>query len=184
MPPSSVAPNAAIDLDSIIALAKEKGVRDGFVVTLPRSPEGVYTISAPADDPLRQATLHVDQYSGKVLADVRWHDYGIVPKATEMGISLHEGKYFGLANQLSMFFAAMVVITLSVSGAVMWWRRRPEKTLGAPAMPANFPLWKGAVTVIGVMGLAFPMVGISLVLVLSFDYLVLSRLLRLKQRFS
>ncbi|HEU0186233.1 MAG TPA: hypothetical protein VFS27_13010 [Blastocatellia bacterium] len=38
--------------------------------------------------------------------------------------------------------------------------------------------------VIGVMGLAFPMVGISLILILSFDYLVLSRIPRLKQRFS
>jgi uncharacterized iron-regulated membrane protein len=177
---ASVAPNTAVDLDSIIALAKEKGVRDGFAVTLPNGPEGVYTISAPADDPLRQATLHVDQYSGTVLADVRWRDYGLVPKATEMGISLHEGKYFGLANQLLMLFAAMVVVTLSVSGVVMWWQRRPAKTLGAPAMPANFPLWKGAVIVIGVMGLLFPLLGVSLLIVLSLDYLVLSRIPRLK----
>jgi uncharacterized iron-regulated membrane protein len=181
---ASAATKAAINIDSIVALAKEKGVREGFVVRLPRDSEGVYTISAPTDDPLRQATLHVDQYSGKVLADVRWHDYGLVPKATEMGIALHDGKYFGLGNQLLMLFAALVLIVLAVSGAVMWWRRRPAKTLGAPAMPENFPLWKGAVAVIVVMGLMFPMVGISLVLVLSFDYLVLSRVPRLKQRFG
>lgn len=181
---ASATPNAAIDIDSIIALAKEKGVRDGFAVTLPRGPEGVYTISAPTDDPLRQATLHVDQYSGKVLADVRWHDYGLVPKATEMGIALHEGRYFGLANQLLMLFAALVVIVLAVSGAVMWLRRRPAKTLGAPAMPPNFPLWKGAVAIIVVMGLAFPMVGVSLAIVLSLDYLLLRHIPALRRIFN
>jgi uncharacterized iron-regulated membrane protein len=69
---------------------------------------------------------------------------------------------------------------LAVSGAVMWWRRRPVKTLGAPAMPANFPLWKGAVALVGVMGLLFPLVGVSLLIILSLDYLVLSRIPRLK----
>jgi len=161
-------------------LAKEKNVRDGFTVTLPQDAEGAYTLSAPTDDPLRQATLHVDQYIGQVLADVRWQDYSLIPKATEMGIALHEGKYFGLANQLLMLFAALVVILLAASGTVVWWRRRPAKTLGAPAMPANFPLWKGAVAIILVMGLAFPFVGLSLVIVLLLDSLVLSRIPILK----
>ncbi|MCM3869872.1 MAG: PepSY domain-containing protein [Pyrinomonadaceae bacterium] len=177
-------PNAAANLDSIITLAKERGMPEGFVVTMPQGEEGVYTISAPLGDPLRQATLHVDQYSGKVLADVRWRDYGLVPKATEMGIALHEGKYFGLANQLLMLFAAMVVVVLAVSGTVMWWQRRPAKTLGAPPKPPNFPLWKGAVAIIVVLGLAFPMVGISLVSVLLLDYLVLSRIQHLKRVFG
>jgi uncharacterized iron-regulated membrane protein len=182
--PAASSATPAVGLDSIIALAKEKGVRDGFVVTLPKNPEGVYTISAPITDPPRQATLHIDQYSGQVLADVRWRDYGLVPKATEMGIALHEGKYFGLANQLLMLFAALTVIVLAVSGVVMWWRRRPAQTLGAPTMPANFPLWKGAVAIIVIMGLAFPLVGISLTCVLALDYLVLSRIPRLKTIFG
>lgn len=46
--------------------------------------------------------MHIDQYSGKVLADVRWQDYGVVPKAVELGIAIHMGKYFGFGNQLLM----------------------------------------------------------------------------------
>ncbi len=169
-----------LDLDAIAAVAREKGVREGFRIALPLGADGVYTVSAPTDDPLKQATLHLDQYSGKVLADVRWRDYGLVPKATEMGIALHEGVYFGLANQLLMLFGALVVILLAVSGAIMWWQRRPARTLGAPAMPPNFPLWKGAVAIICVMGLLFPFVGISLLFVLLLDSLVLSRVPRMK----
>lgn len=178
--PSVPATSRAISLDDVVAVARAKNVREGFSVTFPSDAEGVYTIAAPTDDPFRQATLHVDQYSGKVLSDVRWRDYGVAPKVTEMGIVLHEGVYFGLANQLLMLFGALTVILFAVSGTVMWWQRRPAKTVGAPAMPSNFPLWKGAVAIILVMGLLFPMVGISLLAVLLLDYLVLSRLPRLK----
>lgn len=177
---SPTAISRSISLDEVIAIGRAKNVREGFSVTFPGDAEGVYTIAAPSSDPFRQATLHVDQYSGKVLSDVRWRDYGVAPKVTEMGIVLHEGVYFGLANQLLMLFGALTVILFAVSGTVMWWQRRPAKTLGTPAMPPHFPLWKGAVAIILLMGMLFPMVGISLLAVLSLDYLVLSRLPRLK----
>lgn len=70
---------------------------------------------------------------------------------------------------------------LSVSDTAMWWRRRPVKRLGAPPMGKNFPLWKGAVAIIVEMGLAFPLLGISLASVLLLDYLILSRIPGLKQ---
>jgi uncharacterized iron-regulated membrane protein len=48
-------------------------------------------------------------------------------------------------------------------------------------MPQNFPLWKGAVVLIGVMGVLFPLMGISLVAVLLLDYLVIARVPVLKR---
>ena len=38
-----------------------------------------------------------DQYSGKVLVDVRWQDYGPVAKTVETGVMLHMGKLYGLS---------------------------------------------------------------------------------------
>jgi uncharacterized iron-regulated membrane protein len=173
--------HAGVGIDAVVRTAREKNVKEGFVVSLPQDPQGVFTISAPTDDPKRQATLHVDQYSGKIITDIRWQDYGVVPKAVEMGVAIHSGVYFGILNQLLMLFAALLVLVLAVSGTIMWWRRRPTKVLGAPPMPANFPLWKTAVAIIIVMGALFPLVGISLVVVLLLDYIVLSRIPRLKQ---
>jgi uncharacterized iron-regulated membrane protein len=95
------------------------------------------------------------------------------------------GKYFGLANQLLMFAACLIVICLTLTGTVMWWRRRPTGRLGAPAMPKNFPLWKTAVAIIAVLGVLFPFVGISLLAVLLLlDYAVIYRMPRLKQALS
>ncbi|MFO1349375.1 MAG: PepSY domain-containing protein [Gammaproteobacteria bacterium] len=170
-----------VSLGGIIALAQANGVTPGYSVSLPGDAEAVYTVSAVPNDPTLERTLHIDQYSGKVLADLGWAQYGPVPKAVEFGIAIHMGKYFGLANQLLMLAICLIVITLTITGAVMWWRRRPAGRLGAPAMPANFPLWKTAVAIIAVLGVAFPFVGISLVAVLLVDYLVISRIRPLKQ---
>src|SRR5712691_5716734 len=57
----------------------------------------------------------------------------------------------------------------------MWWQRRPQGRLGAPPMPRNFPLWRRAVAIIAVLSLVFPLVGLSLVVVLILDFLVIQR---------
>jgi uncharacterized iron-regulated membrane protein len=103
-----------------------------------------------------------------------------------MGIAIHMGKYFGVGNQLLMLFACLVVIVLCVSGIVMWWQRRPKQSgrIGAPALPPYVQQWKVPIAIIAVLGIVFPLVGLSLVTVLLLDYLVLSRFPALKRVFS
>lgn len=183
---TGIASGASVTLDSIIALAQAKGAPPGFSVTLPEGETGVYTVSAFPNDPTQEVTMHIDQYSGKVLADVRWQDYGLVPKAVEMGTAIHMGKYFGFANQLLMLIAALIVMLLSVTGAVMWWQRRPKESgwIGAPAMPPYVQNWRVPVAIVALLGLAFPLVGLSLIIVLSLDYFVLSRIPALRRVFN
>ncbi len=169
-----------VDLDSVVALGFHKGAPAGFSVSLPDSEVGVYTISAFPDDATQQTTIHVDQYSGQILADLRFNDYGLVPKAVELGISLHEGKFFGFWNQMLMLLVCLLVMLLCLSGVVMWWQRRPVGRLGVPAMPQNLPLWKGAVVLMSIMGLLFPLMGASLVIILLLDYLLIARVPVLK----
>ncbi len=173
----STAPaGAQISLQQILDLAGAKGVVAGYSVTLPKDAEGVYSIAVFADDPRNDATLHVDQYSGKVLADVRWQDYGAVAKSVEMGVVLHEGKFFGLANQLLMLAVCLLILLGSISGLLIWWMRRPQGSLGVPPLRHDLPLWKTALAIIGVLGVAFPLVGASLVVITALDWLLFSRL--------
>ncbi len=85
----------AISLQDVQNIAIERKVEPGYSITLPTTATGVFTIAVFADDPRNDATLHVDQYTGKVLADVRFEQYGAVARATEIGVMLHEGKMFG-----------------------------------------------------------------------------------------
>ena len=172
--------------DQVVALAIQEGAPAGFSIAFPQEETGVYTVSAFPNDPKQEVTMHMDQYSGELLASVGWQDYGLVPKAVELGISIHMGKYFGIANQLLMLFAALVTMLLSVTGAVMWWRRRPQGNgiVGAPPMPPYIQHWKVPLAIVAVLGLLFPLVGLSLVFVLLLDYFVLSRFAWLRRVFG
>ena len=174
-------PLKSLGLSQITQIAVTNHAPADATITLPQTADGVYTISAFPNDPANQTTIHIDRYSGAVLTDVRWKDYGLLPKTVETGISLHEGKYFGLANQLLMLCAALIILLLAFSGILMWWQRRPSNRLGAPPMPANFPLWKTAVVIIFVMSILFPLVGISLIAILIFEYTILHRVPSIKR---
>lgn len=117
---TSTTANIRTVLNTVVDLALANGAPPGFSVAFPEDETGVYTVSAFPNDPTQEVTMHMDQYSGALLASVGWKDYGLVPKAVEMGVSIHMGKYFGLANQLLMLFAALVTVMLSITGAILW----------------------------------------------------------------
>ncbi|AVD85005.1 peptidase [Pseudomonas sp. SWI6] len=167
------APQVSVQQVEDIATARQ--VEPGYSITLPTTAEGVFTVSVFADDPRNDATLHVDQYSGKVLADVRWHDYSPVAKTTELGVMLHEGKMFGALNQIIILLVCLMILLGSVSGLVMWWKRRPAGGLGVPPLRHDLPRWKTAVAVMLVLGVMFPLVGVSMVVMWGVDSLVLRR---------
>jgi len=104
-----------------------------------------------------------------VLADVRWEHYGLVARATETGVMLHEGKMFGPVNQIAVLLICLMILLSSVSGLVIWWKRRPQGKLGVPPLRHDLPRWKVAVGVMVALGLAFPLVGLSLVAVWLLD---------------
>ena len=85
---------------------------------------------------------------------------------------LHMGNYFGRANQILMLIACLGVIMLSLTGPLMWWRRRPKGGLGAPRELAPLKLRTVALITLA-MGLIFPLAGASLALVLVVDRIVL-----------
>ncbi len=134
-------------------------------------------MSNDSPNPTSDRTVHIDRYTGHVLADVSFADYSIYGKAMAVGIALHEGD-IGVANVVVNTVFCLGVIFLAVSGVVMWWKRRPSGAfrLAAPPAPRDMGLWKGAVVVGLVLAIAFPMAGVALLLALLVDLLVLSRL--------
>ena len=164
-----------VSLQQVQDLATTRGVEPGYSITLPTSATGVFTVAVFADDPRNDATLHIDQYTGQVLVDVRWQDYSPVARATEMGVMLHEGKMFGPLNQLLILLVCLMILLGSVSGLVMWWKRRPQGGLGVPPLRHDLPRWKLATAIMLVLGVAFPLVGLSMLVVWLLDRRVLRR---------
>jgi len=159
-------------------------------VNLPAGDSGVWTISRDTMskdslDVTNDRTVHIDRYSGKILADVRFTDYSLAGKAMAVGIPLHEGD-FGILNVAFNTLFCLTVIFIAVSGVVMWWQRRPSGAarLAAPPLPAEVPFSKGAVLVMLAVSFAFPLAGLTLLAVLAADFLVLSRVPLLKRVLS
>ncbi len=187
---TGLAEGTPVDLDNVAAFAGEIGFDGRFQLNLPSGEDGVWTISRDSmsndsADPTSDRTVHIDQYTGRILADVQFADYSVYAKGMAVGIALHEGD-MGVWNIIVNTVFCLSVIFVSISGVVMWWMRRPAKAgrLAAPPMPADMPLWQGAVLVGLGVSLAFPLAGLTLLAVLAVDTLILSRIPALRRVFS
>ncbi|THH37410.1 PepSY domain-containing protein [Aliishimia ponticola] len=176
----------AVTIDTIDALARQIGFQGRYQLTLPRGETGVWTVNrdsmnTDSVDPTSDRTVHVDQFTGNVLAEVRYADYSIYGKAMAVGIALHMGT-LGLWSVLANTAVCLAVLFLCASSIVLWWKRRPAKAgrLAAPPMPKELPLWQGAVLVGLGVSMAFPMAGLALLSALALDLFILSRLPKLR----
>ncbi|MBB5863232.1 PepSY domain-containing protein [Xanthomonas sp. 3058] len=159
----------AIGLDAAMARFDALGIVPGYSVSPPRGATGVYTASVYPADLQRQRVIHLDQYSGAVLLDMTYGDYGPVGRALEWGINVHLGQQYGTANQLILLLACAAIVLLCVSAAVMWWKRRPVGGLGVPPLPADPRTLRGLMLALVICGLIFPLVGASLLLMWLLD---------------
>jgi uncharacterized iron-regulated membrane protein len=165
-----------LSVDDVYEIAKKEHVKKPFTISMPQGPKGVFTIATSKTKPRDNATLHVDQYTGQILSDVRFHDYGIMAKAITIGIAFHEGRLFGLANQLIGLAACLGFIFLAGSSLVMWRKRKPHGKLGAPAKAKDKKAVRTVWIIMSVMGVVMPLFGISLIVVWLLDRLVIPRI--------
>ena len=172
----------ALPLGRIVARVASLGVPSGYDIVLPASATGVYTVSYFPGDPKDERTLYIDQYSGAVLKDIRYGDYGAVSKAVSYGTSLHMGRYFGLANQILCAVISLGLAGMAVTGCVMWWKRwwkrRPPRSLGAPSRERGAPPMRGWKTGLVLLGIVFPLMGATLLAVWLADRTIFGRTVR------
>ncbi len=135
-----------------------------------------WTVKSDAQDRPQRVTITYDMASRKELSREDFADRHPIDRAVGYGIAWHEGQLFGWINQTIGVLTACALITLMISGFVMWRRRKPTGSLGAP--PASqIPARMGGV-VIGTLILAvlLPMLALSLVALFLIDRCVIARL--------
>ena len=137
---------------------------------------GVWKASSQAQNrPLREDIwLHSD---GSIQKQSGFADKKLLDRAIGIGIAAHEGYLFGWFNLLLGVLTCLGLILISVSGFILWRKRKPDAVLGAPpAMPTRVGFAVVAIT----LGLAvfLPLMAISLVLLLVVEFILLRRLAR------
>ncbi|WP_211461596.1 PepSY-associated TM helix domain-containing protein [Collimonas silvisoli] len=172
VPMSQDMPRQSLSIDQVAAIAARNGMQT-YQLALPGKSSDVFTAAyAPGageflrSDLDRQRTLHIDQYSGKIMKDLRFTDYNPVSKLVTLGVALHMGEYFGLTNQLICAAISLTLLAMAVTGFVMWWQRRPQNSLGAPKRvlqaPPSIRRWKSYMAILGIL---FPLMGVSMIAV-------------------
>jgi uncharacterized iron-regulated membrane protein len=148
------------------------GMDSDYRLVLPADAGGVYSAIRMPGQRERQRVIHLDQYSGKVLMDLGPDATGAVGRVTEWGVAVHQGGEYGTPNLLVMLAGCLALITLSISGVIVWWKRRPTGKLAAPVRRDGDRLARGVIAIAVVLGCIFPLLGASMLAVVLVDSVV------------
>jgi uncharacterized iron-regulated membrane protein len=171
MPSSSLAP-----LDRLVPTVASLRLAAPALVSPPTGPGQPWTARSDTQDRPLRTDLTLDPASGRVLSRSRFHDKPLLDQAVDYGVAAHEGHLFGLANQLLNLSMALGLITLSISGFLMWRRRKPADALGAPPPAVSEPVAMGFVALLVTFSLLLPMLGATILAVLAVEALILRRI--------
>jgi uncharacterized iron-regulated membrane protein len=168
-----------VNLDSVYLLGRAMGFAGRFQIAAPADEKGVWTLSQDSmsydsTNPTADRTVHVDRYTGRILADVKFADYPFFGKVMAIGIALHEGQLGWWNVALNAMFCLSVIFAC-ISGIVMWWKRRPVGKLGAPLYVQDTHIPKGVLGLGAVLAVAFPLGGLAIVLFAIIDFLLPKR---------
>lgn len=160
-----------ISLDQAVALARAEGL-SGDLEIQPRSGDAPIGIALRQGRSSNERVLQIDRYRGVVLARIGWSDYPLIPKAIATGVDLHEGSFFGRANQWFNTAVVAALYWLAITGFIGWYRRRPSGRLAAPprlAIPVPRPIRWAAFGICVLL----PLLGFSVLVAAAADYLYL-----------
>lgn len=174
-PPKSVKQEGAAQrsVGELVAVAQQAQPERAMYVDFPHTPEDSVTIYAGNHHtPSRQSFLYLDQYSGQVLDAINWQQISAVAKVQLSAYPIHVGSIYGLPTKILAVLACLLIVAMSVTGAAMWWIRRPTGKTGFPLKPRAPKPAKWLIAVICLLGVLMPSVGASLLLIILGDWLL------------
>ena len=119
----------------------------------------------------QRKTIEFDPKTFRQVSEKSFADRPLLDKIIGAGIAAHEGQLFGVLNQLLGLMTALGYLLLVATSTLMWWKRRPKGSFGAPTK--ILPVRKTPNIFIGtaiVLGIFLPTLGISLLAVLIFEF--------------
>lgn len=169
-------PNAFLAIDKMVATVAPLGMPNPVLISSPMRAGDHWTAKSDTRDRPLRVDLVLDGTTGAILSRTDFHSKPWLDRVIGTGIAAHEGQLFGLANQLVSLFTVMGLVTLSISGLIMWWKRKPENVLGAPAAIRRVRFSGALVALLVAFGLYFPFLGGSMIFVGLIERFLLRRI--------
>ncbi|TYA74205.1 PepSY-associated TM helix domain-containing protein [Seonamhaeicola marinus] len=159
----------AIALDDMVKQAQSMNLKGEVNIGLPVGKKGVYSIYNTTFDLGAQKRFHFDQFTGKQLVNHNWEDVGILMRGRMWFMAFHQGQ-FGTWNWLLMIGVAILLTFISLAALISYFKRKPSGKWGVPKVPKSFKAGYGILVLIGILGVLFPLFGISVILILIIEF--------------
>jgi uncharacterized iron-regulated membrane protein len=178
--PQITIPATKLSLAKLVAKAKAEAMPFPAIIIPPGAPMPFgppngddWKLTSEAQNRPLIRTVTYDALTGAETNRSNFADKHVIDRVIGYGIAWHEGQLLGWFNQLVGVLTAMALILLVVSGTNMWWKRRPKDQpwyrITAPFDPVKT---KSVFFIAGIMALLLPMIALSLLIILPFDWLL------------
>lgn len=159
-----------LSLDAIISIVKEQNLPGTVTIHLPKNETSVFSVSNNTLPLSNQQKLHFNQYSGELIHKNTWQDVGILMRTRMWLMTFHQGE-FGNWNWWLMLLTGIALTVSSIAAIFSYLYRKSKNNWSIPKSPKQFKLGKGIIFVIVLFGIIFPLFGVSLVLILFYNFL-------------
>jgi uncharacterized iron-regulated membrane protein len=156
-------------LDDIVTKARNERLAFPVIV---KTDAMTWSVKSDAQNRSLRTTITFDGASGKELSRQGFADRHPIDQAVGYGIAWHEGQLFGWVNQLIGVLTALALITLMISGFILWWRRKPEGSLGAPPVSKTPKAMAGVIAIMLILAALLPMLAVSLIGLVIIEYVL------------
>lgn len=169
-------PNAYLPLDTLIGPVSRLHFAFPVLISPPMRRHGPWTARSDAEDRVLRDQVSLDPTTGAILTRVNFNQRPLIDRLVGIGIAAHVGQLYGWLNQVVNLCTAMGLIVLSISAVVLWWRRRPEGALGAPARFVRPRFTIGFAALVLALAVYLPLFGLTLLAVVATERLILRRI--------
>jgi len=173
-PPQSTPVPGRPEISVAAALAAADGLLPGAGprrVLFPQKPtESLKVARRDTSNPTWKTTVHLDAWSGAVLAAPGWDDASLMQKVRLSVYPIHVGSIFGVPTKILALVTCLALVLMTVTGVWMWWRRRPRGTWGLPPSAGDAEVSGLLIGVILVVSFLLPMMGVSLAAILVIEF--------------
>jgi uncharacterized iron-regulated membrane protein len=185
---------AALSLDSLVKVAEQEGMKPGYTISFPsnkvdestgQTVYGSFSLENSWPRATGQIrTVFLDQFSGATLAEQKSYGLGTVSYAMDTLVETHMGVQLGLIDRIIMTALCVLTIWSVFSAAVMYWKRRRPGTLGLPRRPVNVGFARRMLVIAVLLGIIYPVWGLTAIVILSIDRFLIRRSARLRPVFG
>jgi uncharacterized iron-regulated membrane protein len=162
-------------IDRLQPTVARLGLAPPVLIAPPSAFKPTWTARSDTDDRPAREDVTLDADTGAVISRTTFADHSFFDRIVGYGIAIHEGQLFAPLNQILGVATALGLLTLSGSSVVLWWRRRPGGTIGAPPPQGAARYPRVLVGVLAGLGVILPLLGASMLAVLLFEKMILRR---------